>query len=70
MLNEEEQNLISRLESGGFYSSEIDPHAPYEDIFTHEEMIHPLSNAPAHKRSFLPSKSENEKVCDLMSKLW
>lgn len=38
------------------------PVQPYVDYFTHETMVHPLTNKPTPKRSFVPSKWENQKV--------
>lgn len=35
---------------------------PAIDFFTHEVMIHPVTNRPADKRSFIPSLIEKEKV--------
>ena len=35
---------------------------PWVDFFTNEVMIHPLSNRPEDKRSFIPSKWEKLKV--------
>ena len=35
---------------------------PYVDFFTHEKMIHPLSNAPEPKSRFIPSKWEAKRV--------
>lgn len=38
------------------------PPQPAVDFFTHEVMIHPVTNRPADKRSFIPSLIEKEKV--------
>jgi len=35
---------------------------PWIDFFTNETMIHPVTNHPEHKRSFIPSKWEKQKV--------
>lgn len=35
---------------------------PAVDFFSHEVMIHPVTNRPADKRSFIPSLIEKEKV--------
>lgn len=35
---------------------------PWDDWFSREVMIHPLTNRPPHKRSFVPSKWEKLKV--------
>lgn len=40
---------------------------PAIDFFTHEVMIHPVTNRPADKRSFIPSLIEKEKVRGLMA---
>ncbi|XP_039272736.1 ribosome biogenesis protein bop1-like [Styela clava] len=65
-LTEDELQLVSRLKTGKFYNSTIDPYEPYVDFFTHEKMIHPINNAPAHKRSFTPSHHEKLKVGKLV----
>lgn len=61
-LTPEERQLIERLQGGNYYDPKIDPYEPHLDIFTHEKMIHPINNAPAHKRSFTPSSLEKRKV--------
>jgi BOP1NT (NUC169) domain len=35
---------------------------PWVDFFTHETMIHPVTDQPEHKRSFIPSKWERKRV--------
>lgn len=65
-LTEDELQLVARLKSGRFYDSKIDPYEPYVDFFTHEKMIHPINNAPAHKRSFTPSHHDRLKVGKLV----
>nr|CAB3226065.1 ribosome biogenesis protein bop1-A-like [Phallusia mammillata] len=66
VLTSEELQLIQRLKKGSFYTSGIDPHEPYVDFFTHEKMIHPVTNIPEHKRSFTPSIIEKRKVGKLV----
>ena len=39
---------------------------PYVDWFTHEKMLHPISNAPAPKSRFIPSKWEHQKIVKLV----
>ena len=36
---------------------------PWVDTFTSEVMIHPVTNRPEHKRSFIPSLWEKQEVC-------
>ncbi|XP_062595609.1 ribosome biogenesis protein bop1-A-like [Saccostrea cucullata] len=42
---------------------------PWIDFFTHETMIHPVTNHPQHKRSFIPSKWEKLKVGQMVHAL-
>jgi len=66
VLSDEELEMISRLQMGNAYSSSVDMYAPMPDMYSHEKCIHPLTNAPAHKRSFVPSKDEARKVGKLV----
>lgn len=43
---------------------------PWVDFFTYETMIHPVTNRPADKRSFIPSHFERIKVCWLFHGLY
>ena len=62
VLTNEELEMIQRLERGNAYSSTVDMYAPMPDMYSCDVEIHPLTNAPAHKRSFVPSKDESRKV--------
>lgn len=42
------------------------PPQPQVEFFSHELMIHPVTNKPEHKRSFIPSLVEKEKVSKLV----
>uniref|UniRef100_H2Z1B6 Ribosome biogenesis protein BOP1 homolog n=1 Tax=Ciona savignyi TaxID=51511 RepID=H2Z1B6_CIOSA len=66
VLTQEELTLINRVQKGSFYDASYDPYEPYVDFFTHEKMIHPVSNYPEHKRSFTPSLVEKRKVGKLV----
>ncbi|XP_078485774.1 ribosome biogenesis protein bop1-A-like [Ciona intestinalis] len=66
VLTEEELSLVNRVQRGSFYDAKYDPHEPYVDFFTNEKMLHPINNAPAHKRSFTPSMVEKRKVGKLV----
>lgn len=39
---------------------------PYVDHFTHDKMLHPLSDIPKPKSSFIPSKWERRKIVKLV----
>ena len=62
VLTDEELEMIGRLERGNAYSGTVDVYAPMPDMHSHQVEIHPLTNAPAHKRSFVPSRDESRKV--------
>lgn len=66
ILTDEDVDLIQRLQKGRFPSSSMDPYEPFEDIFSHETMIHPVTNHPAQKRSFVPSRIEKAMVSKMV----
>ncbi|NXV25663.1 BOP1 protein, partial [Rissa tridactyla] len=65
-LTDEQVDLVHRLQRGQFGDVHFDPYEPAVDFFTHEVMIHPVTNRPADKRSFIPSLIEKEKVSKLV----
>ncbi|XP_061429307.1 LOW QUALITY PROTEIN: ribosome biogenesis protein BOP1 [Lethenteron reissneri] len=66
ILTDEQVQLIHRLQRGQLADVNYDPYEPAVDFFTHEKMIHPVTNRPADKRSFIPSLIEKEKVSKLV----
>lgn len=65
-LTDEQIDLVHRLQKGQFGDVNYNPYEPAVDFFTHEIMIHPVTNRPADKRSFIPSLIEKEKVSRLV----
>ncbi|XP_065520988.1 ribosome biogenesis protein BOP1 isoform X1 [Lathamus discolor] len=65
-LTDEQIALVQRLQKGHFGDVHFNPYEPAVDFFTHEVMLHPVSNRPADKRSFIPSLIEKEKVSKLV----
>ncbi|XP_062426721.1 ribosome biogenesis protein BOP1 isoform X2 [Rhea pennata] len=65
-LTDEQVDLVHRLQRGQFGDVHFDPYEPAVDFFSHEVMIHPVTNRPADKRSFIPSLIEKEKVSKLV----
>ncbi|KAL1767410.1 ribosome biogenesis protein BOP1 [Sigmodon hispidus] len=61
-LTDEQIALVQRLQRGQFGDSSFDPYEPAVDFFSGDIMIHPVTNRPADKRSFIPSLIEKEKV--------
>ncbi|XP_010004606.1 PREDICTED: ribosome biogenesis protein BOP1, partial [Chaetura pelagica] len=65
-LTDEQVALVQRLQKGQFGDVHFNPYEPAVDFFSHEVMIHPVTNRPADKRSFIPSLIEKEKVSKLV----
>lgn len=61
-LTDEQVALVRRLQRGQFGDMSFDPYEPAVDFFSGDVMIHPVTNRPADKRSFIPSLVEKEKV--------
>ncbi|MGH0144289.1 UNVERIFIED_CONTAM: hypothetical protein FKN15_001320 [Acipenser sinensis] len=61
-LTGEQIDLVHRLQKGQFGDVSFNQYEPSIDFFSHETMIHPVTNRPEHKRSFIPSLIEKEKV--------
>ncbi|XP_052230147.1 ribosome biogenesis protein bop1-B-like [Dreissena polymorpha] len=70
VLSEEDVQLVQNLlgKTHPTQSTE-EQYAPWVDWFSSEVMIHPLSNRPEHKRSFIPSKWEKLKVGQMVHAL-
>lgn len=62
VLSDEDVDLIQRLQQGRYPSASYNPYEPFEDIFSHETMIHPVTSHPPQKRSFVPSRIEKQMV--------
>uniref|UniRef100_A0A9L0T9Y5 Ribosome biogenesis protein BOP1 n=1 Tax=Equus caballus TaxID=9796 RepID=A0A9L0T9Y5_HORSE len=60
-LTDEQVALVQRLQRGQFGDVSFDPYEPAVDFFSGDLMIHPVTNRPADKRSFIPSLVEKEK---------
>ncbi|KAL5467099.1 hypothetical protein EMCRGX_G031281 [Ephydatia muelleri] len=66
VLTDEQLDLIEKIQSSQYPVPGFDPYEPYVDFFTHEKMIHPLSNAPEPKSRFIPSKWEAKRISKLV----
>ncbi|XP_061110083.1 ribosome biogenesis protein bop1 [Conger conger] len=65
-LSDDQVDLVHRLQQGQFGDVNFNEYEPSVDFFTHETMIHPVTNRPQDKRSFIPSLIEKEKVSKLV----
>ncbi|XP_076373402.1 ribosome biogenesis protein bop1 isoform X2 [Tachypleus tridentatus] len=66
ILTDNDLELIQQIQKSRYPDLSYDPYKPFEDFFTCEKMIHPVTNVPEHKRSFIPSKIEKEKVAKMV----
>ncbi|XP_059365152.1 ribosome biogenesis protein bop1 [Carassius carassius] len=65
-LSDEQVDLVHRLQQGKFGDINFNEYEPAIDFFSSEVMIHPVTNRPQDKRSFIPSLIEKEKVGKLV----
>ncbi|XP_062846345.1 ribosome biogenesis protein bop1 [Trichomycterus rosablanca] len=65
-LSDEQVDLVHRLQQGKFGDVNFNEYEPAIDFFSNEVMIHPVTNRPEDKRSFIPSLIEKEKVGKLV----
>nr|XP_029518719.1 ribosome biogenesis protein bop1-like [Oncorhynchus nerka] len=65
-LTDEQVDLVHRLQKGQFGDVNFNEYEPSVDFFTNEVMIHPVTNRPQDKRSFIPSLIEKAKVSKLV----
>lgn len=66
VLSEQQVALVKRLQKGQFGDVRFNEFEPSVDFFSSDIMIHPVTNRPADKRSFIPSLLEKEKVSKLV----
>ncbi|KAK2920533.1 hypothetical protein Q8A73_000018 [Channa argus] len=66
VLSDEQVELVNRLQKGQFGDLNFNEYQPSVDFFSNDVMIHPVTNRPADKRSFIPSLIEKEKVSKLV----
>uniref|UniRef100_A0A1Q3EX42 Ribosome biogenesis protein BOP1 homolog n=1 Tax=Culex tarsalis TaxID=7177 RepID=A0A1Q3EX42_CULTA len=69
VLSDEDVGLIKRIMAGRNPDQQYNDYEPWIEWFTSEVEKMPIRNIPDHKRSFLPSKSEKQKVGRLVHAL-
>ncbi|XP_022668446.1 ribosome biogenesis protein bop1-A-like [Varroa destructor] len=62
VLSDADIDLISRLQKGQNPDPTMEMYPKFEDLYSHEVMIHPLRATPEAKRSFIPSLHEKRLV--------
>ncbi|XP_069372671.1 ribosome biogenesis protein bop1 isoform X1 [Paralichthys olivaceus] len=66
VLSDEQVALVNRLQKGQFGDVNFNEYQPTVEFFSNDVMLHPVTNRPADKRSFIPSLIEKEKVSKLV----
>uniref|UniRef100_UPI0037E89923 ribosome biogenesis protein bop1 n=1 Tax=Semicossyphus pulcher TaxID=241346 RepID=UPI0037E89923 len=66
VLSDEQVELVKRLQRGQFGDVNFNEYQPQVEFFSQDVMLHPVTNRPADKRSFVPSLIEKEKVSKLV----
>uniref|UniRef100_A0A3Q4HUE3 Ribosome biogenesis protein BOP1 n=1 Tax=Neolamprologus brichardi TaxID=32507 RepID=A0A3Q4HUE3_NEOBR len=66
VLSDDQVELVNRLQRGQFGDVNFNEYEPMAEFFSSDVMIHPVTNRPADKRSFIPSLTEKEKVSKLV----
>lgn len=66
VLSDQQVELVNRLQKGQFGDVNFDEYQPQVEMFSSEVMLHPVTSRPEHKRSFIPSLLEKEKVSRLV----
>ncbi|XP_061597715.1 ribosome biogenesis protein bop1 [Cololabis saira] len=66
VLSDEQVQLVNRLQKGQFGDVNFNEYQPAVEFFSKDVMLHPVTNRPADKRSFIPSLIEKEKVSKLV----
>ncbi|KAG6459636.1 ribosome biogenesis protein BOP1 homolog isoform X2 [Manduca sexta] len=69
VLSKEDLQLIQRLREGRVPNPEHDEYQPWIEWFSREVMATPLRAFPEHKRSFLPSRSEQLQISRIVHAL-
>ena len=69
ILTDADANLIKRLGKGRYPDPNYNPYQDFVDFFTYEKMVHPVTNRPETKASFVPSIGEKRKISQLVSKI-
>ena len=62
VLNDEQVNKILAIAESRYPTIGYNPYEPFLDIFSSQKEIHPISNRPDDKRSFIPSLDERRLV--------
>ncbi|XP_014664354.1 PREDICTED: ribosome biogenesis protein bop1-A-like [Priapulus caudatus] len=66
ILSDQDLDIVQQIQAGKYPDVSYNPYEPWVDFFSHDTMVHPVTRQPEHKRSFIPSKIEKEKVSKIL----
>lgn len=69
ILTDKDAEIARRISKGQYPDPNYNPYPEFVDFFTYSQMIHPVTNRPEHKASFIPSISEKRAISKLVSKI-
>ncbi|KAI6174986.1 Ribosome biogenesis protein BOP1-like protein [Aphelenchoides bicaudatus] len=65
-LTDEQVEKLKNIAANRYSDPTYNPYEPFHDIFSYKKEIHPISNRPEDKRSFIPSADERRIVGRLL----
>lgn len=69
VLTDKDADVVKRMKKGLYPDSNYNPYPEYVDFFTYEKMIHPVTNRPETKASFISSISEKRAISKLVTRI-
>lgn len=66
ILSDEQVEKIRAISTNHYPTIGYNPYEPFLDIFSSKKEIHPISNRPEDKRSFIPSLDERKIISKLV----
>jgi ribosome biogenesis protein ERB1 len=69
IITDADAETVKRIRKGFHPDPNFNPFPDFVDFFTHEQMIHPVTNRPETKASFIPSLSEKRMISKLVTKI-
>lgn len=69
VLTDKDADVVQRIRKGVYPDANYDPYPEFVDFFTYEKMIHPVTNRPETKASFIPSIPEKRAISKLVTRI-
>lgn len=69
IITDGDAEALRRVKKGYHPDPNYNPYPDFVDFFTYEKMIHPVTNRPETKASFVPSKNERRMISRLVGRI-